>query len=186
MSKSETKETKKKTSDSDEVNPGLSSNGKKMGRPFLAWDKKAENAGPAKLFVDLNEKISEKRLESKKRKRRAPDEEIKDAMEVVLDKNYDIDTGVATLATMEIKAEIGRRLVAQRTANVEKKNLVTSLKNGMDFDFEFNHENPKAFIKALAMTKGRNIIRMQQLLELAQAQLSFVAQPSIPAFVICG
>ena len=76
-----------------------------LGRKPTAWDKKAENAIPAKLLGELNEKIAEKRLESKKRNKRATDEEIKAAMEVVLDKNYGIDTGVATLATMEIKAE---------------------------------------------------------------------------------
>jgi hypothetical protein len=67
-------------------------------------------------------------------------------------------------------------LVAQRTDNIEKQNLVTSLKNAMDFDFKFHHENPKALIKTLATLKGRSIIRSQQLLELAQAQLAFVAQ----------
>ena len=51
-------------------------------------------------------------------------------MEVVLDKNHGINTGVAALATMEIKAEIGRRLVAQLTANVEKQNLVLSVYQG--------------------------------------------------------
>jgi hypothetical protein len=66
-STSETKETTKKTSDSDDVNPGVSSNGKKMGRPVLTWEKRAENAGAAKLLAELNEKIAEKRLESKKR-----------------------------------------------------------------------------------------------------------------------
>jgi hypothetical protein len=45
----------------------------------------------------------------------------KSAMEVVLDKNYGIDAKGATLATMEIKAEIGRRLVAKRTDNIEKQ-----------------------------------------------------------------
>ena len=46
----------------------------------------------------------------------------------------------------------------------------------MDFDFGFHHENPKAFIKTLVNLKGRSIIRTQLLLELAQAQLAFVAQ----------
>ena len=46
----------------------------------------------------------------------------------------------------------------------------------MDFDFELAITNPKAFIKPLATLKGRSIIRSQQLLELAQAQLDFVAQ----------
>ena len=50
------------------------------------------------------------------------------------------------------------------------------MKNQMDFNFEFHHENPKAFIKTLANLKGRHIIRSQQLVELAQAQLDFVAQ----------
>ena len=106
---------------------GVNIHGTVLGRKPTAWDKKAENAIPAKLLGELNEKVAEKRLEFKKRNKRATDEEIKAAMEVVLDKNHDKDTGVATLATMEIKAEIGRRLVAQRTANVDKQNLVTNL-----------------------------------------------------------
>ena len=100
----------------------VSAYGNPLGRKPVSWAERPENAIPAKLLAELNEKIAEKRLESKKRKRRAPDDEIKAVMEVVLDKNYGNDTGVATSATMEIKAEIGRRLVAQRTANVEKQN----------------------------------------------------------------
>ena len=114
-------------SETDAKPKGVNIHGTVLGRKPTPWDKRAENAVPAKFLAELLEKIAEKRLESKKRKRRAPDEEIKAAMEVVLDKNYDKDTDIATLATMEIKAEIGRRLIAQRTANVEKQNLVKRL-----------------------------------------------------------
>jgi hypothetical protein len=92
--------------------------------------RKTENAVPAKLLAELNEKNGEKRFESKKRNRRAPDEEIK---------NHGINTGVAALATMEIKAEIGRRLVAQLTANVEKQNLVLSVYQGPRDDQRKEH-----------------------------------------------
>ena len=117
----------KMESETDAKPKGVNIHGTVLGRKPTLWDKRAENAVPAKFLAELLEKIAEKRLESKKRKRRAPDEEIKAAMEVVLDKNYDKDTDIATLATMEIKAEIGRRLIAQRTANVEKQNLVKRL-----------------------------------------------------------
>jgi hypothetical protein len=55
MSKSETKEKKPRMSDakSEEANSGVSSNGKKMGRPVLTWRKKTENAFSAKLLVGL-------------------------------------------------------------------------------------------------------------------------------------
>ena len=68
----------------------------------------------------------------------------------------------------------GRRLVAQRTIMWRSK-IVSRVRKRqwILIKFDFNHENPKAFIKTLANLKGRNIIRFQQL---AQAQLDFVAQ----------
>ena len=54
--------------------------------------------------------------------------------------------------------------------------ITSMVHTAMDFDFELVITNPKAFIKVLANLKRRNIIRPQQLLELAQAQLDFVAQ----------
>jgi hypothetical protein len=49
------------------------------------------------------------------------------------------------------------------------------LRSQMDLDFDLTITNPKEFIKMLKGLKGRAIIRTQQFLELAQAQLSFVA-----------
>jgi hypothetical protein len=45
-------------------------------------------------------------------------------------------------------------LVAQRKTNVEKQERVNSLKSPMNFGFNFEHDDPKAFIQYLAKLKG--------------------------------
>jgi hypothetical protein len=55
----------------------------------------------------------------------------------------------------------------------------------MSLEFDLAITNPKEFIQTLKGLKGRAVIRTQHFLELAQAQLSFVAQTD-ETFATCA
>ena len=175
MSKSETKEKKPRMSDAqpDETTSGVSSNGKKMGRPLSAWENKSENQSSLKLWRDIDEKLEEVRHEAKVEKRRASDEELSESIMKVLEKNKALDQGNRD----KLKAEILRLLGVEIEENEILQDELKSLKRGFPYDsIPFEYNSAKALVKGVQGLKGRGIVSFQGLLQIVNAEIALKAK----------
>ena len=144
------------------------------GRPKTAWADRKDIAEAVAMKQQMDTAIAGVRNTAKRGGYRATDETLEDAVKLILEKAYRMDSSSALESMDEVYAEVGRLRAAEAMNNEAAFKRMQALKKDFDYDQCHVHvETSKQLVNAMRDAKGRGIVRLQGLLQICQEELNF-------------